>query len=875
MGCSMNSLEIRQKFFDFFKKHGHEQVASSPLIPAQDPTLLFTNAGMNQFKDLFLGQETRSYKRAVTIQKCARAGGKHNDLDVVGFTKRHLTFFEMMGNFSFGDYFKKEAIQYAWDFLTQDIGLDQSTLYVTVFQDDQEAYDIWHQQIGVPTARIGRLGEKDNFWAMGDVGPCGPCTEIYIDRGIRFGCGAVDCAPGCACDRFLEIWNNVFMQFNRQADGTLEPLKQTGVDTGMGLERLCAVIENKDSVFETSIFQEIIQQIEQLTGVIYQKQTPELRAAFHVLADHIRAACFMLADGCSPSNEGRGYVLRKIVRRAALFEQKLTNKTIFPKLATSLIDSMHEIYPELAASKKYITEVLESEINKFADNLIRGKQLLEKCFEKNQANKLISGAEAFKLYDTFGFPLELVTLIAAERNFTVDLPAFEQHMEIQREQSGHKNTETELELKLAENIKTKFLGYQVTELESPITALFVNNQPVQTAQAGDTVWLVTDETPFFVACGGQVNDQGVLKFGQHSAQLIDLQKVQQAIAVKLVAPVDLAIGQTAKLLVDQEIRLRTMKNHSATHLLQAALIELLGKSIKQSGSVVNPDYLRFDFTYHKNLTPEEIRWVEERVNRKIWENILVKVEYTTQKLAIERGVIAIFGEKYNPEEVRVVDMPGFSAELCGGTHVRQTGDIGSFKIIEVGALSAGNRRVFAVTGPAALELSQANFNDLKELSQDFKVQPNEVLATVKKQKEQLRKLQQQLQQARTALWQAQVPAWLTSTTDYDSVPYLFLDLNHSEPNELREIANKLVQQKAGLYFLISQNFETQAVQFLAVLAGNFTSQISLKKLAGWLADNFEIRGGGNDLSLQGGGPKLELTQLKTKLAKALEQKLFS
>ncbi len=875
MGCTMNSLEIRQKFFDFFKKNGHEQVASSPLIPAQDPTLLFTNAGMNQFKDLFLGLENRSYKRAVTIQKCARAGGKHNDLDVVGFTKRHLTFFEMMGNFSFGDYFKKEAIQYAWDFLTKEIGLDQSTLYVTVFQDDQAAYDIWHQQIGVPENRIGRLGEKDNFWAMGDTGPCGPCTEIYIDRGTRFGCGAADCAPGCACDRFLEIWNNVFMQFNRQADGTLEPLKQTGVDTGMGLERLCAVIENKDSVFETSIFQEIIQQIEQLTGVLYQKQTQELRAAFHVLADHIRAACFMLADGCAPSNEGRGYVLRKIVRRAALFEQKLTNNTIFPKLAASLIESMHQVYPELAASKKYITEVLESEISKFADNLIRGKQLLEKCFEKNQATKLISGAEAFKLYDTFGFPLELITLIADERNFTVDLLAFEQHMEIQREQSGQKSSQAEVELKLTEELKTKFLGYQITELESKITALFVDHKAVQSAKAGDTVWLVTPETPFFAACGGQVNDQGVVKLGEHSALLLDLKKIDHAIALKLVTPVDLTIGQTITLLVDQEVRLRTMKNHTATHLLQAALIELLGKSVKQSGSVVNPDYLRFDFTYHKNLTPEEIRWVEERVNRKIWENILVNTEYTTHKQAVERGVIAIFGEKYNPEDVRVIDIPGFSAELCGGTHVRQTGDIGSFKITEVSALSAGNRRIFALTGPAALTLYQTNFNDLKELSQDFKVQTNEVLAAVKKERELLRKAHQLLQQARTALWQAQMPNWLTSTVDYNSVPYLFLDLNHSEPSELREIANKLVAQKAGLYFLVSQNSETQATQFLAVLAKDFSTQISLKKLAGWLADNFEIRGGGNELSLQGGGPKLDLDQLKTKLAKALEQKLFA
>ncbi|HLB93883.1 MAG TPA: alanine--tRNA ligase-related protein, partial [Candidatus Babeliales bacterium] len=492
----------------------------------------------------------------------------------------------------------------------------------------------------------------------------------------------------------------------------------------------------------------------------------------------------------------------------------------------------------------------------------------------NQATKLISGAEAFKLYDTFGFPLELVTLIANERNFSVDLPAFEQHMEQQREQSGQKSSQVETELTLTADLKTTFLGYQVTALESKIAALFVHNQSTQSAKAGDTVWLVTPETPFFIACGGQVNDQGVIKFGTHSALLLDLKKINHALAIKLVTPVDLVLGQTVELLVDQETRLRTMKNHTATHLLQAALIELLGKSVKQSGSVVNPDYLRFDFTYHKNLTPEELRWVEERVNRKIWENIPVNITYTTHKKAIEQGVIAIFGEKYNPEEVRVIDIPGFSAELCGGTHVRQTGDIGSFKITEISALSAGNRRIFAVTGPVALELYQTNFNDLKELSQEFKVQANEVLETVQKQKDQLRKTQQLLQQARAALWQAQIPTWLATTVNYNTVPYLFLDLNHSEPSELREIANKLMQQKPGLYFLVSQNPETQAVQFIAVLAKNFSTQISLKKLASWLVDNFEIRGGGNELSLQGGGPKLDLNQLKTKLAKALEQKLF-
>jgi len=850
----MKSLEIRQKFFDFFKKNSHTIVTSSSLIPAQDPTLLFTNAGMNQFKDLFLGNEKRNYTRATTIQKCIRAGGKHNDLDQVGFTKRHLTFFEMMGNFSFGDYFKEEAIKFAWGFLTEEMELPKDKLYPTVFREDDQAFDIWHKIIGVPLANIGRLDEKDNFWQMGDTGPCGPCTEIYYDRGPQESCGSKDCKPGCSCDRFLEIWNLVFMQYDRQSNGELIPLKQTGVDTGMGLERLCVVKQGKDSVFEIDLFQEIIMQIEQLTGLKYSLQDASKRSAFHVISDHVRSACFALADGCTPSNEGRGYVLRKIVRRAALFEQKLTNSSIFPQLADALIDSMQNIYPELATSREYIVSVLTSEIDKFATNLVRGQAILEKYFIDNQAHKVINGEQAFKLYDTFGFPIEIVQLIASEKGFTVDMDGFEKEMEKQRKQSNKKANQNEV-LELDENIKTVFTGYEETSNKSKIVAILgKHNEPKNELNAGECGWVVTSKSPFFVECGGQINDQGVVKFNEKSTPILDLKKINKAIGVKIEAVTTLRIGDEVESLVDTEIRTNTMKNHTATHLLQAALIELLGKQVRQSGSVVTPDYLRFDFTYHQNLTPEQITQVETRINNKIRENIGVEVTYTTQKKALDKGVIAIFGEKYNPEEVRVVDVPGFSAELCGGTHVNRIGDIGAFKIIEVGALSAGNRRIVALTGPKAIELFQQNFNDVKKLSQEFKVKPEEVVVTIERQQALLKDAQNQLAKIKKQLWLSNVDIWLKTITDVKSVPFLSLVLNDFDGNDLREIAHELNKKQPGLYILVSNHGDKSS--FICSLANQYANQISLKDLGTKLAAEFGLRGGGKDNLIQGGGPKV-------------------
>jgi alanyl-tRNA synthetase len=860
----MKSAEIRNKFFNFFIQKKHEKVASSSLIPAQDPTLLFTNAGMNQFKDVLLGLEKRNYNRAVTIQKCMRAGGKHNDLDNVGFTKRHLTFFEMMGNFSFGDYFKKEAIAFAWEFITKQLEIDTKYLYVTVFEKDDEAYDIWNKEIGVASEKIYRLGAADNFWQMGDTGPCGPCSEIYYDRGNTFGCKQENCAPGCSCDRFMEFWNLVFMQYNRQANGELLPLKLQSIDTGMGFERICAIMQNRDSVFEIDSFETIIKKIEELTQVKYSEQSADLKAAFHVLADHIRASCFLIADGCSPSNEGRGYVLRKVIRRAALFEQKLTDRPIFADLSECVINEMGGIYPELKINHKLIKSVLENEIEKFATNLIRGKSILEKLFTQNYESKIISGLETFKLYDTYGFPVEVVKLISSEKGFTVDEQGFESEMLKQKEQSGKKVTQELHELNLDENIVTEFVGYKELENESAIIAIIENDELVDNLPADSTGWIVTKQTPFFVETGGQVSDQGWIELNGHKTPVLDLKKVNnnKVIAIKIKSPISLRIGDTIKASVNNALRTNTMKNHTATHMLQAALIAVLGKTVKQSGSVVHPDYLRFDFTFHRNLTNEEIKQVEDIINLKTRENIGVNVYQTTYKDALDKGVIAIFGEKYNPEKVRVVDMPGFSAELCGGTHVHATGEIGCFKIIEVGALSAGNRRILALTGPKAIDLFQRDFDAIKQLSQEFKIKPEEVVDTVLKHKEQLKELQNAIAKLKKQSWQSEINNWISNIENINGIPFLFIGLEGFESSDLKEILTTLMNKKPGFYFIIN-NLDSASV-FTSAVSPEYESKIKFNDFALWLKNECNIRGGGKNI-LQGGGPRFDKSlELKIK-----------
>jgi len=849
----MNSLEIRKKFFDFFVHHGHTMVPSSSLIPAQDPTLLFANAGMNQFKDLFLGKETRSYARAVSIQKCIRAGGKHNDLEQVGFTKRHLTFFEMMGNFSFGNYFKKDAIRFAWDFLTQEIGLEKDKLYASVYKHDDEAYTLWHQEIGLPTERIVRLGEADNFWQMGDTGPCGPCSEIYIDRGSHLGCGKQECLPGCSCDRFLEIWNLVFMQYDKQLDGTNDPLKQTGVDTGMGLERLCAVVQGKDSVFDTDIFVPLIKRIEELTGISYEQADPKIRGAFRVIIDHVRSSSFAIADGCIPSNEGRGYVVRKIIRRAALFAQKLGSKNIFPELLPTLVEHMAGVYPELTVHESRIQALLTGEVEKFAQQLIVGQQMFEKYIQQGGSSKIISGEQAFKLYDTYGFPLELTNLIAQERGYTVDSSGFDREMERQREQSGKKSAEQKITIN-ADDLSTTFTGYDQLETSSKISALFVDSLPVAQVTAGTVCVLVPEKTPLYAESGGQIADRGSVEIRGVEIPVQGIIKLNNAIAVVITTPIAFNRGDMVIQRAHGDSRGDTERNHTATHLLQAALINIIGSHIKQAGSAVHTDYLRFDFVAHEQISPEQLRKIEEIVNQTIIKNIPVTTTQTTYNNAVSRGVIAFFGEKYNPDNVRLVEVAGVSAELCGGTHVKSTGQIGAFKIVESTALAAGVRRIVAVTGKKALALFQDIHTGMKGLSQEFKVPEVQVVDAVLKQKEQLRLAHVTIRELRKKMMMYQIAELRTHITKVKSLDYGYFVLAGSTAELLRDAAQELQKRQPGFYVLLVPHDDGVGYSCLVSSCGVshevFTDMVSWLKKQG-------IQGGGSAGVFQGKTAQLD------------------
>lgn len=849
----MKSSEIRARFFEFFIKNGHEKVASSSLIPAQDPTLLFTNAGMNQFKDVFLGLEKRSYSRAVSIQKCVRAGGKHNDLDNVGFTQRHCTFFEMMGNFSFGDYFKKEAIQFAWDFLTKELNLPTDNLHVSVFETDDESYDLWHTLIGVPAYKIHRLGENENFWSMGDVGPCGPCTEIHVDRGPQFGCAdSAVCGPACDCDRFLEIWNLVFMQFDRQSDGTLKELKHKGVDTGAGLERISVIMQNTASVFQTDLFTPIIQKTEILTGHLYHEQPPALKAAFHVLADHARSTTLLINDGCAPSNDGRGYVLRKIIRRAALFAQKLSNDlTVFPELSRTVVQELSNYYPSLITNAPLIYEILTSEIKKFSHNLIRGKNILEEYFKESAHNKIISGQQVFKMYDTYGFPLELTTLIAQEHGYQIDNKGFEQMMLQQQTQSGKKTTDPLDHFDIDESIQTIFTGYEELATTSTINALIHNNQLVTCVPAGETCWVIAHKSPYFIVGGGQVPDAGWLIIDQDKADLLQVRYINGRIAAHIKTPISLKIGDKITSHVDPVWRTNAMKNHTGTHLLQAALIEVLGKTVKQAGSLVHPDYLRFDFTYHETISAENLKKVEDLVNEKIREDIPVLIEYTDMRNAVKQGALAFFGDKYNPENVRMVNVNSFSVELCGGTHVPRTGVIGAFKITESTALSAGHRRIVAVTGPGAIDLFQETFNIIKNLSQEFKVKREQIVTTALKLKQQNKELHNEVKNLKKHVWHAQLLKDKENRAVVHDIPFLSVVLEGATNEDLRDIATELAKEQPGLYFLMS-SIDNRCL-FLGHLSAEYANKVDLQKCATWLKEKHGMHGGVAKNSIRGGG----------------------
>lgn len=858
----MNSTQIRKKFLEFFEKHGHTIVPSSSLIPAEDPTLLFTNAGMNQFKDVFLNKEKRLYTQATSIQKCVRAGGKHNDLDQVGFTERHLTFFEMMGNFSFGNYFKKEAIEFAWTFLTEEMKLSAKKLYTSVYLEDEEAYNIWLNDIKLDPTHIVKLGKEDNFWQMGDTGPCGPCSEIYLDQGKGVGCKRSVCQPGCECSRFVEIWNLVFMQYDQQLDGTLKPLAQTGVDTGMGFERLCMVMQGKKNVFHIDSMQYLINKIEELTGVLYNKSDDKTKATFHVLADHIRSTSLLIADGCSPSNDGRGYVLRKIIRRAALFTQKISSdKKLFTQLAKAFIEHMSSIYPELTTNAILILSVLDSEIERFAQNLITGQNILDKYFKKNreQGISIITGKQMFKLYDTYGFPPELTTLIGMENDFSVDMPNFKQEMKKQQAQSGKKMKEVQTEDITVENLSTKFVGYEKLENESKIQLV---------SKGSNFTWISTEESPFYVESGGQVSDQGTITINQQTFHVVELKKSGETfkptilikISNKIIdgkAAKDISIGDKAHSVIDKKIRANTIKNHTATHMLQAALLKVLGPQVKQAGSIVHDTYLRFDFTHHQPMSKEEIVLVENIVNDKIQEAIKTNISSMTLKEAKNRGIISFFGEKYNPEKVRVVEIPNFSAELCGGTHAENTGVIGALKIISETALSTGTRRIVAITGPEAVNKFQQDFDIVKTLGEHFKVKADEVVASVKKLQEQQQQALTTIKQLKKQLFNTHLPQWLDDVIFENNIPFLFLELENYNNDELKDICNQLSQKKPGFYFLVNKpSKESKRFSFVGFLSKEYMSVVDLTAFAAHLRDSFGIKGGGSPTFMQGGGQEL-------------------
>ncbi|MCK4517304.1 alanine--tRNA ligase, partial [Candidatus Babeliales bacterium] len=851
----MNSFDIRQKFLNFFKKQNHTIVPSSPLIPAEDPTLLFVNAGMNQFKDMFLGVEKRSYTRATSSQKCVRAGGKHNDLDEVGFTNRHLTFFEMLGNFSFGDYFKKEAIEFAWQFLIKEIKLDSQNLVVSVYKTDDESYEIWHKTIGLEKERIFKLGEEDNFWQMGETGPCGPCSEIHFDKGSGVGCKTKHCDPSCPCGRFIEIWNLVFMQYDRQSDGTLKPLKQTGVDTGMGFERLSMILQKKDSIFESDLFEFLLNKIEKLTGKSYAKSNADAKVVFHVLADHVRSSSSIIADGGSPSNERRGYVLRKIIRRAVLFAQKLEDGDLFPKLAETFIDVMSSVFPNLKTNKDLILNVLRAEVEQFSVTLEQGQHKFFKYVKENKKTKqkIISGEQAFMLYDTYGFPPELTQVMARENGFEVDMRGFEKEMAKQKAQSGKKEKGGKELVSLPDSLETEFVGYDLLECTSEI---------IHVEKDGKFAWVVTKQSPFYVESGGQAGDHGWITIEEHAYPVKKLFKSgmgdRPAIAAQIVLEKDkesqVRVGAQAHCVVDNFKRVNSTKNHTATHLLQAALVQVLGPQVKQAGSQVNDQSFRFDFTFSKSLTKEQVEQVEQIVNQKIQENLELEIFCTTLHEAQNQGVTAAFGEKYNPECVRVVKIPGFSSELCGGTHVSRTGEIGCFKITSEVALASGTRRIVGVTGPKAVKLFQQSFATVKSLSELFKSKPEEVVASVAKQTEQLAGAIRQVKQMRKQLIQANVTMWAEQISLLGEIPFLFLSLDNYANDELKTVCTEIEKQKPGVYFLFSKDAQNEGrIRFVAYSSKKFSSVVDLKKLAAHLRETCQLSGGGSSQLVQGGG----------------------
>jgi len=844
----MKSAEIRQKFLDYFKAKGHTVVPSSPLVPANDPTLLFTNAGMVQFKDTFLGNEKREYVRAASSQRCVRAGGKHNDLENVGYTARHHTFFEMLGNFSFGDYFKDEAIAYAWEFLTQVLKLPTEKLWVTVFEEDDEAADIWLKKIGVDPKRFSRIGAKDNFWSMGDTGPCGPCSEIFYDHGESVP-GGPPGTPEEDGDRYIEIWNLVFMQYNRDSEGKLHDLPKPSVDTGMGLERLAAILQGVHSNYEIDLFQQLIAAAAKLTGC-----KDLTHASLRVIADHIRACSFLIVDGVLPSRDGRGYVLRRIIRRAVRHGRKLgVEGSFFYKLVAKLVGLMGEAFPELKQAQPQVEKQLKLEEERFAETVDKGLEILEQEIS-GLKGKVLGGEFVFKLYDTYGFPDDLTADIARERGLSIDKPRFDELMEEQRQrgkQGGKFNPVKDQKLDLA--AVTQFVGYEKMALDkAKIVALFMDAKPVKKLTEGDEAILVLDSTPFYAESGGQVGDQGVIQNANATFRVHGTYKQGDAfLHVGTLEQGQLSLNDSVDAHIDNSERRQIAYNHSATHLLHAALRKILGEHVTQKGSLVEASRLRFDFSHFEALSGDEIHQLEQMVNEKIRENIAVETRLMGHKAALEAGAMALFGEKYG-DEVRVLSMGDFSVELCGGTHVSRTGDIGVFKIISEQGTAAGVRRIEAVTGPGALAWFDQQSALLNQLAASLKTSVDKLGPKIEQTLQHNRALEKELEQLNAKLASQQSESLLSGVLEIDGLKVLAARMDGVDTKTLRETADQL-KNKLGSAAVILGSVNGEKVSLVAGVTKDQTKRIAAGALVNAVAQQVGGKGGGRpDMAMAGG-----------------------
>jgi alanyl-tRNA synthetase len=848
----MKSSEIREKFLKYFESKGHTIVRSSSLVPGNDPTLLFTNSGMVQFKDVFLGQDKRAYSRATTAQRCVRAGGKHNDLDNVGYTARHHTFFEMLGNFSFGDYFKRDAINFAWELLTGVYGLPKEKLWVTVYHEDDEAYGIWEKEIGVPVERIVRIGDNkgaryasDNFWQMADTGPCGPCSEIFYDHGADVWGGP----PGSAeadGDRYIEIWNLVFMQFNRDEAGVLHPLPRPCVDTGMGLERLAAVLQHVHSNYEIDLFQNLIKAAARETGCADLANN-----SLKVIADHIRACSFLIVDGVIPGNEGRGYVLRRITRRALRHGHKLgQTQPFFHLLVKDLVKEMGAAYPVLAEAASRVEQVLKQEEERFGETLEHGMKILEAALARDPKN--LDGVTAFTLYDTYGFPIDLTADICRERGVTLDEAGFNVAMEQQKDnskKSGKFKAGAAIEYR---GDKTKFVGYDLLAQDGKVVALYVDGTAVDEIQAGTDAIIVLDTTPFYAESGGQCGDAGLLVSAGAHFEVADTQKIQADVFGHhgKLAKGSLKVGETVSARVDTLRRARTIRNHSATHLMHKALREVLGGHVAQKGSLVDPDKTRFDFSHNGPMTAEEIREVEEIVNREILANVATKAQVMGFDDAVKHGAMALFGEKYG-DEVRVLDI-GTSKELCGGTHVSRTGDIGLFKIVAEGGVAAGIRRVEAVTGEGALALVQALDQRVNAAAAALKAQPEELTQRILQVQDHVKALEKELAAAKSKLAASQGDDLVNQAVDVKGIKVLAATLVGADVPALRETMDKLKDKlKSAAIVLAAVN--DGKVSLIAGVTADAVSKVKAGELVNFVAQQVGGKGGGRPDMAQAGG----------------------